>query len=85
MNPDALFAISMSQFLGFPFAIIFLIILAMQLASTSVASEKEEKTLEEDDNTVTKTEIVEDKEEAEIPESMKKYKDAMDRLFPTKK
>ncbi len=46
MNPDALFAISMSQFLGFPFAIIFLIILAMQLASTSVASEKEEKTLE---------------------------------------
>lgn len=46
VNPDALFAVSMSQFLGFPFAILFLIILAMQLASTSVASEKEEKTLE---------------------------------------
>jgi len=46
VNPDALFAVSMSQFFGFPFAILFLIILAMQLASTSVASEKEEKTLE---------------------------------------
>ena len=46
VNPDVLFAVSMSQFFGFPFAIMFLIILAMQLASTSVASEKEEKTLE---------------------------------------
>jgi len=46
MNPDALFAVVMSQFFGFPFAIMMLIILAMQLAATSVASEKEEKTLE---------------------------------------
>jgi len=46
MNPDALFAVAMSQFFGFPFAIMMLIILAMQLAATSVASEKEEKTLE---------------------------------------
>ena len=44
--PDALFAVAMSQFFGFPFAIMMLIILAMQLAATSVASEKEEKTLE---------------------------------------
>lgn len=46
INPDALFTVAMSQFLGFPFAIMMLIILGMQLASTSVASEKEEKTLE---------------------------------------
>ncbi len=46
MNPDTLFAVAMSQFFGFPLAIMMLIILAMQLAATSVASEKEEKTLE---------------------------------------
>ncbi|MFQ6074123.1 MAG: ABC transporter permease [Candidatus Bathyarchaeia archaeon] len=46
MDPDTLFAVAMSQFFGFPFAIMMLIILAMQLAATSVASEKEEKTLE---------------------------------------
>lgn len=46
INTEALFAVAMSQFFGFPFAIIFLVILAMQLAATSVASEKEEKTLE---------------------------------------
>lgn len=46
LTPDALFAVTMSQFFGFPFAIMLLIILAMQLAATSVASEKEEKTLE---------------------------------------
>jgi ABC-2 type transport system permease protein len=46
MNPETLFALTMSQFFGFPFAIMMLIILAMQLAATSVASEKEEKTLE---------------------------------------
>jgi len=46
VTPDALFAMAMSQFFGFPLAIMMLIILAMQLASTSVASEKEEKTLE---------------------------------------
>jgi ABC-2 type transport system permease protein len=46
VNPDTLFAVAMTQFIGFPLAIIMLIILAMQLAATSVASEKEEKTLE---------------------------------------
>jgi ABC-2 type transport system permease protein len=46
INPDALFALAMSQFFGFPFAVMMLIILAMQLAATSIASEKEEKTLE---------------------------------------
>jgi ABC-2 type transport system permease protein len=46
INPDTLFAVAMSQFFGFPLAIMMLIILAMQLAATSVASEKEEKTLE---------------------------------------
>lgn len=46
VSPDTLFAVAMSQFLGFPLAIMMLIILAMQLAATSVASEKEEKTLE---------------------------------------
>ncbi len=46
VNPDTLFAVAMTQFIGFPLAIILLIILAMQLAATSVASEKEEKTLE---------------------------------------
>lgn len=45
-NPETLFAVAMSQFFGFPFAIMMLIILAMHLAATSVASEKEEKTLE---------------------------------------
>ncbi len=45
-NPEALFAVAVSQFLGFPLAISLLVILAMQLAATSVASEKEEKTLE---------------------------------------
>jgi ABC-2 type transport system permease protein len=44
--PETLFAVAMSQLFGFPFAIMMLIILAMQLAATSVASEKEEKTLE---------------------------------------
>jgi ABC-2 type transport system permease protein len=46
VSPDTLSAVAMSQFYGFPLAIMMLIILAMQLAATSVASEKEEKTLE---------------------------------------
>lgn len=46
INPDVLFTVAMSQSFGFPFGIMMLIILAMQLAATSVASEKEEKTLE---------------------------------------
>ncbi len=46
VQPDALFSIVQSQLIGFPLAIFMLIILAMQLAATSVAAEKEEKTLE---------------------------------------
>lgn len=44
--PTALFSIVQTQFIGLPIAIFMLIILAMQLAATSVAAEKEEKTLE---------------------------------------
>jgi len=44
--PSALFAFAQAQFLGLPIALFMLIILAMQLAATSVAAEKEEKTLE---------------------------------------
>ncbi len=44
--PATLFSIVQSQLIGFPLAIFMLIILAMQLAATSVAAEKEEKTLE---------------------------------------
>jgi len=46
VNPSALFAFTQTQFFGLPLALFMLIILAMQLAATSVASEKEEKTLE---------------------------------------
>jgi len=44
--PATLFSVVQSQLIGFPLAIFMLIILAMQLAATSVAAEKEEKTLE---------------------------------------
>jgi ABC-2 type transport system permease protein len=44
--PATLFSIVQSQFIGYPLAIFMLTILAMQLAATSVAAEKEEKTLE---------------------------------------
>jgi ABC-2 type transport system permease protein len=44
--PSTLFSIVQSQLIGFPLAIFMLTILAMQLAATSVAAEKEEKTLE---------------------------------------
>jgi ABC-2 type transport system permease protein len=44
--PTTLYSIVQSQSVGFPLAIFMLVILAMQLAATSVASEKEEKTLE---------------------------------------
>jgi ABC-2 type transport system permease protein len=44
--PETLFSIVQSQLIGFPLAIFMLVILAMQLAATSVAAEKEEKTLE---------------------------------------
>jgi len=46
VNPSALFTFAQAQFLGLPLALFMLIILAMQLAATSVATEKEEKTLE---------------------------------------
>ncbi len=44
--PETLFSIVQSQLIGFPLAMFMLVILAMQLAATSVAAEKEEKTLE---------------------------------------
>jgi ABC-2 type transport system permease protein len=46
VNPSALFSFTQAQSFGLPLALFMLIILAMQLASTSVATEKEEKTLE---------------------------------------
>jgi len=46
VSPSALFLFSQAQSIGLPIALFMLIILAMQLASTSVATEKEEKTLE---------------------------------------
>jgi ABC-2 type transport system permease protein len=45
-NPSALYSFAQTQFYSMPMALFLLIILAMQLASTSVASEKEDKTLE---------------------------------------
>jgi ABC-2 type transport system permease protein len=45
-NPSVLFTFAQTQFISLPIALFMLIILAMQLASTSVASEKEDKTLE---------------------------------------
>lgn len=46
MDPQALFGVTMSQFITMPIIVMILIVFAMQLAATSVASEKEEKTLE---------------------------------------
>jgi ABC-2 type transport system permease protein len=46
INPSALFGAMMTQSIGMPIGIMMLLIFAMQLAATSVASEKEEKTLE---------------------------------------
>jgi len=46
INPSSLFGAMMSQSFGMPIGIMMLLIFAMQLAATSVASEKEEKTLE---------------------------------------
>ena len=46
INPSSLFGAMMSQSMGMPIGIMMLLIFAMQLAATSVASEKEEKTLE---------------------------------------
>ena len=44
--PDVFFGLMMSQSMGMPIGIMMLLVFAMQLAATSVASEKEEKTLE---------------------------------------
>lgn len=44
--PEALMGIFMSQSYGFPLVIMLLLISAMQIAATSIAIEKEEKTLE---------------------------------------
>jgi len=44
--PGVLFSVMMLQSMGMPIGIMVLLIFAMQLAATSVASEKEEKTLE---------------------------------------
>jgi ABC-2 type transport system permease protein len=46
VHPEVLFGFMMSQSTGMPIGIMMLLIFAMQLAATSVASEKEEKTLE---------------------------------------
>jgi len=46
INPGVLFGLMMAQSTGMPVGIMMLLIFAMQLAATSVASEKEEKTLE---------------------------------------
>jgi len=46
IHPSVLFGLMMSQSMGMPIGIMMLLIFAMQLAATSVASEKEEKTLE---------------------------------------
>jgi len=46
ISPPTLFSVVQAQFIGLPLAMFMLIILAMQLAATSVAAEKEEKTLE---------------------------------------
>lgn len=46
INPDELFAFTVTQYTVMPAGMIALLIFAMQLAATAVASEKEEKTLE---------------------------------------
>jgi len=46
VTPSALFLFAQAQSISLPIALFMMIILAMQLASTSVATEKEEKTLE---------------------------------------
>jgi len=46
VSPNALNTIVLSQYIGLPIGITVLIVFAMQIAATSVASEKEEKTLE---------------------------------------
>jgi ABC-2 type transport system permease protein len=46
VSPSVLSTLVLSQFIGLPIGISVLLVFAMQIAATSVASEKEEKTLE---------------------------------------
>jgi len=46
VSPSVLSSLVLSQYIGLPIGITMLIVFAMQIAATSVASEKEEKTLE---------------------------------------
>lgn len=46
VRPDVLSGLAMSQYVVMPIVIAIILVFAMQLAATSVASEKEEKTLE---------------------------------------
>jgi len=46
VSPEMLSTLVLSQYIGLPIGIMVLIVFAMQIAATSVASEKEEKTLE---------------------------------------
>jgi len=46
VSPSVLSTLVLSQYIGYPIGIMVLIVFAMQIAATSVASEKEEKTLE---------------------------------------
>jgi len=46
VSPSSLSTLVLSQYIGMPIGIMVLIVFAMQIAATSVASEKEEKTLE---------------------------------------
>jgi ABC-2 type transport system permease protein len=46
VNPSTLSTLVLSQYIGLPIGISVLLIFAMQIAATSVASEKEDKTLE---------------------------------------
>jgi ABC-2 type transport system permease protein len=46
VSPSILSSLVLSQYIGLPIGILVLLVFAMQIAATSVASEKEEKTLE---------------------------------------
>jgi len=46
VSPSAISTLVLSQYIGLPIGIMVLLVFAMQIAATSVASEKEEKTLE---------------------------------------
>jgi len=46
VSPNVISTLVLSQYIGLPIGIMVLLVFAMQIAATSVASEKEEKTLE---------------------------------------